>query len=284
MNTIGFQNLQSTMQDRLSSETLKKAEDLQSKMDPKNSEKAEKAANDFEAMMLKMMLKSMTDSLSGGGFFGEQAGSDFYQDMYLNNISEKINQNQSIGLSKMIMRQLNNDYSDMPINKGFPLQKDSQIEGKDHPLQNQSQVAKTSSVPERVTEPKTLLDRLKVYDPIITKASDTYNVDKKLIQAVIAQESYGNSQAVSKCGAKGLMQLMDGTAKELGVNNPFNAEENIMAGTKYLKGLLNKFEDKGTALAAYNAGPGNVMKYDGIPPFKETIDYVRNVMRYFKSL
>lgn len=118
---------------------------------------------------------------------------------------------------------------------------------------------------------------------LIDKYSQKYNIDKNLVKAVVQQESGFNSNAVSPVGAQGLMQLMPSTAKGLGVRNPFNAEQNIEGGTKYLKNLINKYDSVKLGLAAYNAGSGAVQKYGGVPPYKETQNYVNKIMNSVKT-
>ncbi|HAQ08333.1 MAG TPA: lytic transglycosylase [Bacillus bacterium] len=120
------------------------------------------------------------------------------------------------------------------------------------------------------------------FDAIVDKAAAAFNLPAKLIKSVIQKESNFNPDAVSTAGASGLMQLMPDTARGLGVKNIFDPAENIFAGSKYLRQMMDKYGDNlELALAAYNAGPGNVDKYGGIPPFKETQNYVQKVTRTF---
>jgi soluble lytic murein transglycosylase-like protein len=141
---------------------------------------------------------------------------------------------------------------------------------------------KVASLSKKAARQKATIDN---YHDIIANAATANNVDPNLVKALILQESGGNPNAISSKGAKGLMQIMDGTAKMLGVTNSFDIKQNIEGGVKYLGDLIKKFEgDIKNALAAYNAGPAAVQKYGGIPPYDETADFVNSVMENFNGL
>jgi hypothetical protein len=122
------------------------------------------------------------------------------------------------------------------------------------------------------------------YNEIIVAAAKKHDVDAALVSAVIKAESDYNPHTVSHKGARGLMQLMPATAKRFGVTNSFDPQENIYAGTKYLRWLLTKFDGNADlAVAAYNAGEGNVWKYDGVPPFRETVNYINRIAKHIRK-
>jgi hypothetical protein len=128
------------------------------------------------------------------------------------------------------------------------------------------------------------LTETKSLDDIFEEAAKKYNVPVNLLKAIGKAESNFDDKAVSKCGAQGVMQLMPSTATSLGVTDSFDAEQNVMGGAKYISQLLDKYDgNTSLALAAYNAGSGNVAKYGGIPPFEETQNYVKKVTNYMNQ-
>ena len=119
-------------------------------------------------------------------------------------------------------------------------------------------------------------------DRLVSANAATWSVDPSLIKAIIANESGFNANATSNVGAQGLMQLMPGTATGLGVTNAYDPAQNVWGGTRYIRGLLDRFGgNMELAVAAYNAGPGAVEKYNGVPPYAETQNYVQNVLASF---
>jgi soluble lytic murein transglycosylase-like protein len=116
---------------------------------------------------------------------------------------------------------------------------------------------------------------------MIKKAAKENNLRPELLEAVVQVESGYNPDAVSSKGASGLMQLMPATAHALGVSDPFDPEQNLMGGAKYLRQQLDRFNgDEKKALAAYNAGPGAVLRFNGVPPYRETQNYVKKVISF----
>lgn len=155
------------------------------------------------------------------------------------------------------------------------LQKPNQFAPKERPtLQPQRDNDLAEQV--KTKKPRTI-------DQIIEVESKAKGLDPDLVRAVIKAESNFNPKAESPKGAMGLMQLMPGTAEELGVENPFDPSQNIKGGTKYLKELLDTFKDTNLAVAAYNAGPGAVRKYKGVPPYSETKNYVKKVNSFLNE-
>jgi soluble lytic murein transglycosylase-like protein len=126
--------------------------------------------------------------------------------------------------------------------------------------------------------------RARLYADDINRYAKKYGVNRLLVKAIISVESCFDSRAISRAGARGLMQLMPDTARYLGVSNVFDQQQNIRGGVRYFSEMRKRFNyDNLLALAAYNAGPTAVDKYAGVPPYRETIDYVARVMKKYRE-
>lgn len=250
-----------------------------------------KAARGFESMFMNMMFKEMKKNIKGN--FGEEEGGDMsfgadtlegYTDMAFTDQLSNIGS--GIGIAEKIYQQLTNGEKLNTHTEFVPktLHQMKQLLQK-RAIANPQKTNANDEIAVGDTFIDRLQSRLSNYQDTIALAAKKYDVPEGLIKAVIGAESAGRNTARSGAGAKGLMQLMDGTAKDLGVSDSYNPIQNIMGGTKYLRQMLDKFGgNKELALAAYNSGPGNVDKYNGIPPFNETKSYVKRVKKYEQIL
>jgi soluble lytic murein transglycosylase-like protein len=241
--------------------------------------KAWKAACDFEAIFVRQLLKEMAtakDPLMGED---SEVAQDIYQDMYHTQLADAISKNSGLGMARMLYPQiLRQGDADLP------------------------QMQQPGRVPDRVLRayaakgargaanpPDSLPDaddpREAYLRSLTSKASQATGVSESLLRSVIQVESGGNASAVSPKGAQGLMQLMPDTARAVGVTRPHDPEQSVMGGARYLAQMLQRYDgDETKALAAYNAGPGNVDKFGGVPPFAETQGYVRKVKAWRSRL
>lgn len=232
----------------------------------KNKGKLEKASEDFEALFVYFMLRTMRKTVMKSKLLDTGMGGEIYQSLFDQEISRSIAHQTRLGIAELIEQQL--------AEQGVPRFEMPQFT----PLNIRS------IVPSAKPQPKGV-ERLKPFEPHIREASQRSGVDANLIRAVILAESSGRPEAVSEAGARGLMQLMDGTARQMGVTDPLDPRQNIMGGTAYLAQLLKRFDgDPELALAAYNAGPSAVERYGGVPPFPETRAYIQKVLGLYHTL
>ncbi len=226
-------------------------------------EKLKKAAQSFEAIFIGQILSNMRKSINSG-LFGQGMSSEMYQSMFDENIAQAIASKDGFGLSDIIIRSLHKDSGQNESAPGETL-----ADYRLRPIQ-------------RISTQK--IDRN--WDrSIIKQAADKFGVDAKLVEAIIKVESNYNAKAISKAGAVGVMQLMKNTADQLGVKNRYNPEQNIFGGVNYFKKQLDRFGGNlELALSAYNAGPAAVEKYNGIPPYEETQNYVKNVLNAYREM
>ncbi len=221
-------------------------------------QKLKKLSRDFEAIFIDMMLKTM--KIGEDSTLGNSAENSIYQSMYQEALANQIANTSSFGIASLIFNSIKKEIENI----------------KTPTVQKPIQLHQNNYIPFKLNLPKDILD-------VVKKASAVYQVPEKLILSVMKAESNFNPQAVSPKGAMGLMQLMPQTAQSLGVTNAFDPVQNIMAGTKLLSNLIQNLQSVPLALAAYNAGIGNVKKFNGIPPFQETVAYVQKVISYYEK-
>ncbi len=240
-------------------------------LDDASKKKLQKAVNDFEAMFVNYLLQNLRNTIPQSEEEGSGFGKDVMQGMFDMEISKQIAGNSSFGIAEMLYKQMTGE--PLPRHAAASARvSGSGTPGNGVPIEPS---ARTQSG---------LHNRIEQYSDSIKNASASYDMDPNLIKAVIAAESGGNARALSSKNAKGLMQLIDSTASDMGVSNVWDPNENIQGGTKYLKGLLDQFDgDTKLALASYNAGPDSVKRYGGIPPFAETQQYVQRVMGFLNA-
>ena len=228
-------------------------------------------AREFESLFTSMMLKAMRKTVGKNSLIPTGMGEKIYTGMLDDEYAKMIGLHASLGLSDLIEKELRRSEGK---NVGM-----DQMKNPLWMLDQRLLQSGTAAVPASTSGITGLSERVQRWNGLIDKAAEMHGVDRNLIAAVIAQESGGNQHAVSRAGAKGLMQLMDTTARSLGVSSSFDAQQNVDGGVRYLRSLLDRYNGNiHLALASYNAGPGAVDKYQGIPPYRETQNYVRSVM------
>lgn len=187
-----------------------------------------------------------------------------------------ISNNSNLGLGEMLYKKLTGE--DLPKAAAHQSYRLPSI-----PAQT-ANASGTKAASQPVAPSASVQKRIESYSDTIQAASQKYGVNPNLIKAVMASESGGKPNAQSSKNAKGLMQLIDSTAADMGVQNVWNPQQNIFGGAKYLKQMLDKFQgDLPSAVASYNAGPAAVEKQGGVPAIKETKDYVSKVLNYFQQ-
>lgn len=257
------------------------------KIDPINNprpqtvaeKKAWKAACDFEAIFMRQIFKNMNDAnlaLLGDGGSQDQA-KDIYQDMYNSHLSDAAAKSSALGLARWLypnlLKQDAKGMAGLEKAQGDAAATSAAVRayGATNPMGQASGAQGGATLP-------TVGPAMAGLQASIATASQSTGVPQSLLQGMIAVESGGRADAISPKGARGLMQLMPGTAKELGVTNPHDPHQSVMGGAKYMAQLLKRFDgDETRALAAYNAGPSTVEKYGGVPPYAETQKYVERV-------
>jgi soluble lytic murein transglycosylase-like protein len=253
-------------------------------IDDAKKTRLQKAVTEFEALFVGYIIKNMRSGIPKDELFGEGFGNDLMQGMFDAELAKHVAANSNLGLAEMMYKKLTGEQIPRPAQRPVPMEHREQP-ARGMPLKPTSVPAGSKPKTSVLKSDPTLNERLEKYGAIIDEAAARHGVDSSLIKAIIAAESAAKPNAQSAKEAKGLMQLVDSTAAEMGVKSIWDPEENIFGGTKYLRQMLDRFQgDLELALASYNAGPGAVERHKGIPPYGETQQYIEKVtdlIQYF---
>ena len=293
-------NIPVSSEPKISPETLVK-NNGQNKITPEELNEIKTVAVKFESLFLNMIFDSMSKEVEKGSFIDKGPGYKIFNSLFYESVANNSSYGKGIGIAKMIVdyfkehpsliardgiKELSSSVASMSATgnlfQAYGLASKyggAGAEGlKLNALESNGYSANDSG-----SDTAGFTEDYVTADGLAKKASEIYGVPYGLIKAVMKTESDFNPYAVSNKGAVGLMQLMPETAEELGVD-PYDQEGNVLGGTLYLKQLLDRYGgNTGLALAAYNAGIGSVEKYNGIPPFEETENYVKTVLSYYKE-
>ena len=272
--------------DRIKNETTQTAEQEKVRL--------KKATKEFEAFFMYQLLKTMRETIpenpltEGSPLSGGQ-GKEIYQQMFDMELGREIATGGHGSISELLYNSLEKLVEAkfgapeqrtaireaQPNREPIPLEQPARLIDRPQPAPLPAPV---SVLPLQSSVRPPIKDGIMArFGRLIDEAAAETNLDSALIASVIRAESNGNPTAQSAAGAKGLMQLMDGTAADLGVTDSFNPKQNIMAGSRYLAQMLSRFGSLKLALAAYNAGPTTVEKHGDVPPYRETQNYVQKV-------
>ena len=234
-----------------------------------NVYRLKKACIEFEALFISQLLNEMEKTIPQSPLIKNNAENSIYKFFYINALSQKIAEDSPFSIGKTLFDSLKKYVT-------YKTKVPKQLNKKPIKLHIENKF----NLPSKFKSLSKSNEKMRIIQKAVDEASKRFHVPKKLLYGIIKTESSFNPYAVSKAGAIGLMQLMPQTALELGVKNIFDIKQNIMGGAKYIAKLLKEFNDYKKAIAAYNAGPENVKKFNGIPPFRETQNYVKKVLAY----
>lgn len=237
----------------------------------------QKVARQFEALFYHQLLRSMRETVPDNGFWGQSGGAKIYRQLHDQELATRMADHGGLGIADLIVRQFEGSVDREQAVAPTPAQQRRGLTAYGQADDRPSELARLRRLAQGIGG--AVADTLGRHERDLVAAAHEQGLDPALVLAVTMRESAGDPQAVSPRGARGLMQLMPGTAVEVGVDDPHDPAQNLRGGARYLARMLDRYDgDLTLALAAYNAGPGNVDRAGrAVPPFPETRDYVTAV-------